>query len=226
MIETGMYFDNIHSFYDLNLILSGLEIPPAKPKTSYIDVLGADGSIDLTEAIGEVKYYDRDCKFIFTMNPSGDLSESAWEEKKTEVSNLLAGKAFKITLDKDDDFYYKGRCTVDEFLSDKRIRQIVVTAKVNPYKYKQTETYITYELNSTARTIIINNARKTVSPIIECTNDNTTVKFGDTTYFLNAGRHLPTMETTLLDIRFTMGSNQLEISGTGKITFIFQEGEL
>ena len=82
MIETGISFGGIHSFYDLNLILSGSEIPPAKPKTTYVDIPGGDGSVDLTEANGEVKYYDRDCKFIFTMNPSDDLSDRAFEQRK------------------------------------------------------------------------------------------------------------------------------------------------
>ena len=74
MIETGILFGNIHSFYDLNLILSAVDIEPAKPKTTYVDVPGGDGSLDLTEALGEVKYYDRTHKFTLTMNPASDLS--------------------------------------------------------------------------------------------------------------------------------------------------------
>ena len=109
MIEKGVLFGNIHSFYDLNLILSAVDIPPAKPKTSYVDVPGADGDVDLTEAHGEVKYSDREITFTFTMNPAGDLSESAWTEKKTEVSNELNGRSMKITLDKDDEFYWLGK---------------------------------------------------------------------------------------------------------------------
>ena len=56
MISKGISFDNIHSFYDLNLILSGVEITPAKPKTNYVDIVGGDGSIDMTEAHGDVKF--------------------------------------------------------------------------------------------------------------------------------------------------------------------------
>lgn len=221
MIETGIYFDDIHSFYKLNLILSKVEIPPAKEKTNYVDdIPGMDGSLDMTEAHGEVKYQDRNCKFTFTMNPMDDLSEAAWEEKKTEVSNLLAGKVFKITLDKDSSYYYLGRCTVDNFLSDRRLRQIVISARVNPYKFKKSETVITYALTQAAQTVNISNSRKSVSPIIECSDNNTVIVFGDKSFTLNAGTH------KILDIRFTMGNNQLEISGAGTVTFRFQKGDL
>lgn len=218
MIETGISFDNIHSFHDLNLVLSGCEIPPASPKTNYIDIPGADGSVDLTEAHGEVRFNDRECKFTFTMKPD-DVTD--WEEKKTEIGNLLNGKKAKITLDKDSDFYYSGRCTVNSFLSDKKIRQIVVTARVSPYKLKHIETVLEYPLSKKAQTITIQNLRKTVAPYIETTNDNTTVIFGNSKFVLEkAGAYPPS------DILLVMGDNKLTISGTGTITFRFQEGAL
>lgn len=222
MIETGIHFDDIHSFYDLNLILSGSEIPPARPKTNYVDISGCDGSVDLTEANGEVKYYDRNgCKFTFAMNPADDLSEAAFEEKKTEVSNALNGRSFeRITLDKDPDFYYSGRCEVSEYLSNKRVRRIVVTAKLKPYKLKQDETVRVFAISETVQTVSITNARKAVCPSIECTNNNTVIEFGTATFNLNAGIH------KILDIRFTEGINQLKLSGTGSVTFRFQEGDL
>ena len=220
MIETGIYFGDIHSFYDLNLILSKVEIPPAKPKTTYVDIPGGNGSVDLTEAHGEVKYYDRECKFTFTMNPSDDLSESAFEAKKTEVSNVLNGTKCKITLDKDDEFYYLGRCEVSEYLSNKRLRQIVVLAKVQPYKFKQNVTELTFELSEEQKTVNIVNARKTVCPFIECSNDDAMILFGSASFALSAGTH------KVLDIQFKQGNNQLVLSGVGTVTFRWQEGEL
>lgn len=222
MIETGIQFDNIHSFFDLNLILSSVTIPPATPKTTYTDVPGRDGALDQTEAHGEVKYYDRDgCKFTFAMNPASDLSEMAWEDKKTEVSNRLNGRTFqKITLDKDPDYYYSGRCAVSEYLSDKRVRQIVVTARLNPYKCKQDETVKTYELTEDAQTVIIMNSRKSVCPFIECSDDDCKIVFGSASFVLSAGTQ------KILDIRFTEGENILELSGTGTVTFRFQEADL
>ena len=220
MIETGVLFDDIHSFYDLNLILSAVEITPASPKTTYVDIPGADGSIDLTEAHGEVKYSDRSITCTFTMNPTGDLSEAAWEEKKTEVSNRLSGKACRITLDKDPDYYWQGRCTVNSFKSNKRLRQIVVTGKIRPYKLKQHETSMTFALTETKRTVSLPNSRQSVCPVITCTDDDTEIIFNGNTFNFSAGSHKD------LNIRFTEGSNALTISGTGRVTFSYQEGDL
>lgn len=222
MIDTGINFDNIHSYYDLNLILSKVEIPPAVPKEEYIDLAGGNGSLDLTEVHGEVKYKDREgCKFIFTMNPANDLSDSAFEEKKTEVSNALNGRLFeKITLDKDPDFYYQGRCKVDQYFSDKRIRQIVVTAKVKPYKLKQNKTVSIVSLKSTAQTVNIENSRKTVVPKITCTANNTKIIFGSVEQVLNAGTH------EILDFQLKEGDNIFTVSGSGTLTFEYQEGVL
>ena len=216
----GILFNDIHSFYDLDLILSAVEIAPASPKTNYIDIPGGDGSLDLTEAFGEVKYSDRTHTFTLTMNPAGDLSETAWEEKKTEVSNRLNGLACRITLDKDPDYYWIGRCVVDSYKSDKRIRQFVVVATVRPYKYKQSETVHTFDLTDAEQTVTLQNSRKSVCPVITCTNNNTVIAFNGNTFNFSAGSR------KILDIRFTEGINQVTISGTGQVTFTYQEGDL
>lgn len=222
MIARGINFDNIHSYYDLNLVLSKVEIPPAVPKEEYIDLPGGDGSLDLTETHGEVKYKDREgCKFTFTMNPASDLSDIAFEEKKAEVSNALNGKLFeKITLDKDPDFYYQGRCKVDQYLSDKRIRQIVVSAKLKPYKLKQNKTVLSLPLTSTAQTVNVENSRKTVVPKITCTADNTKIIFGSVEKMLSAGTHEE------LDFQLKEGDNIFTVSGSGTVSFEYQEGVL
>lgn len=217
MIETGISFGKVHSYYDLNLVLSKVNIPPALPKTNYVDLPGGNGSLDLTEAHGEVKFEDRDCEFTFSVHPSETMT---FEEKKTEVSNALNGRQCDITLDKDEDFYYSGRCTVNEYLQDKRLLQIVVTAKVKPYKMKQTETVVSFDLSAEPKEVILMNRRKSVVPEITCTHDNTVVVFGGVTYSLAAGTY------KVLDIFLKEGSNELKVSGEGTIEFRYREGEL
>lgn len=134
-MANGIRFGEIHSHEDLNLILSKADLPPAAVKTVFVDNPGGDGSWDLTEANGKVNYKDRTAKFTFSVLPEDDF-----ETKKTEVSNLLNGRRFKITLDKDPDYYWDGRCSVDSYSSNKKMRQIVVGATVAPYKLKQEKT--------------------------------------------------------------------------------------
>lgn len=220
MIETGISFGDTHSFYDLDLILSAVDISPAKPKTTYVDIPGADGSIDLTEAHGDVRFSDRTHKFTLTMNPMGDLSESAWEAKKTALCNALNGRACRITLDKDPDYYWIGRLTVDSFKSSKRVRQFAISARVKPYKFKQTETVVTFNLTEAEKTVLLQNSRKPVVPVITCTDDNTVIVFKGNTFNFGKGSH------KALDIRFTEGNNEVTISGTGQVTFAYQEGDL
>lgn len=133
----GIWFGDVHSHDDLNLILSKVDLPPAAVKTVYVDNPGGDGSLDLTEANGKVNYKDRTAKFTFSVLPEDDF-----EEKKTEVSNLLNGRRFKITLDKDPDYYWDVRCSVNQYSSNKKMRQIVVGAAVAPYKLKQEKTRV------------------------------------------------------------------------------------
>ena len=217
MIESGVLFDDIHSFYNLNLILSPFTPTPATPKTNYVDVAGSDEPIDLTEALGRVFYNPRDFVFTFTINPD---SRMTFDEKVTQISNALNGKRCKITLDRDPDYYWVGRCVVNQYKQDGRIGQIVVNAKVNPYKLKQKATVRTFNLSTEEQTVTLSNGRKPVVPVFECTHDNTVVVFGDITETMSAGTH------KFMDICFTEGSNVLKLSGTGTITITYQEGEL
>lgn len=219
MNHNGVFFDDIHSYEDLNLILSAVVIPPAAAKTNYVDIPGADGEIDLTEALGEVKYYDRDgVKLTLTMNPAGDLSESAWEAKKTEISNLLNGKRFKVRLDKDPEYYWQGRLSVDEYLSDRRIRQFVVGAKFAPYKLKRKITRVVCPAGQNA-SVTLKNGRMRAIPTIT-TKAQATIVFNGNTFTFNAGTHKN------LSIILYEGEYPVTVTSTQPVEFAYQEGDL
>lgn len=219
MIETGISFGELHSFWDLDLILASAIIPPASPKESYIDIPGANGSIDMTEAHGEVKYSDRTATFTFHMKPTGDLSDAAWEAKKTEISNRLNGLRCNIALDKDPDYYWQGRCKVNEHTSTKKQRKIVVGARLAPYKLKKDVTRISANLTANPVEITLTNARKPVSPTITCTG-NTKLVFDGIEYNFSAGT------CKILDIQLKEGETTVSASGTGIVTFEYQECDL
>lgn len=221
-IETGVLFEVIgtgetfHSFHDLNLILAPFVMPPAEPKIDLLEIEGMDGSLDLTEANGEIKYKDRTPKFTFTVFPPDDLT---FEERQTVVSNALNGQRCKITLDKDSDYYWVGRVAVNEHLCDKMLRKIVITATVAPYKLLQHETVETFTLTNTPQTVILVNRRKSVVPVITVTN-SAKVIFGGVTQQLSAGTY------KVLDFQLKPGNNVFTVSGSGTITFTYQEGDL
>jgi phage-related protein len=209
----GIWFNNIHSYDDLNLVLSAVNIPPATAKTNFVDIPGGDGSLDLSAALGEVRYKDRECSFTFTVFPYDDI-----EEKKKQVSNLLNGRRCKIVLDKDPDYYWEGRCSVKSYSSNKNLHNIVVGATVGPYKLKSSQTVVTVPTGTNAARTLLN-GRKTVVPTIT-TTEASTIVFEGNTYNLNAGSH------TVLDIELKQGENQVVVTSTGDVTFAYQEGDL
>lgn len=209
----GVWFDNLHSYADLNLVLSKVEFPPATPKTNFVEVPGADGSVDQTEALGEVRYKDRKPEFTFTVFPYDDF-----EEKKRQVSNLLNGQRKKIALDKDPGYYWTGRCEIDKYATNKKIRQIVISATVAPYKLKDTVTKVTVPAG-TAVVKSLRNSRKSVVPTIVCTAD-TTIIFEGNTFKFGAGTHKN------LSIKLVEGDNPVTVTSTGSVEFIYQEGDL
>lgn len=217
MIQRGILFGDIHTFNDLNLILSGCSIPPAEPKTNFVDIPGGDGTLDLTEAHGEVKYNDRECEFSFTVNPSDGMT---YEEKKTQVSNALNGLRCNITLDIDDNYYYVGRVIVDDWQKEKKLKKITVKAIVKPYKLKQNETVVSVKLTGGEQTVSLYNSKKSVVPSIEISDDNTILTWGGTPLTLSAGSY------RILDICLVHGENQVTLSGSGTVTFTYQEGDL
>lgn len=206
----GIKFNEVHSYRDLNLVAAPFEIAPAKAKTNYLEIEGADGSLDLTEAHGEVKFSDREGSLTFYALPGDD-----WEAKKTEVSNFLNGLQCKMTLDKDPNYYYFGRFTVNDYKSDKMLRQIVIDYRLKPYKYKKNIT--TKTLPSGTHNIVCD--RMPVIPEIT-TTASTTFTFKGGSYTVGAGTN------QLLNIRFTEGNNQITISTSGSVTFKYQEGAL
>lgn len=210
----GIWFDDIHSYEDLNLILSKISIPPANPKTNYVDIPGGDGSVDLTETLGEVKFQDREASITFTVLPTDDF-----EEKKKEVSNLLNGVRFnRIIVDKDPEYYWVGRCKINEYASDKNLHKIVVGAILAPYKLKVNKTVITAPKGENV-TVVLENGRKTVVPSITNTADATVV-FNGNAYELNPGTH------TVLDIVLKLGQNPVTVTSDEIVKFTYQEGDL
>lgn len=210
----GISFNGIHSYRDLNLVMSSADIPPASPKTVFVDVPGGDGTVDLSEALGGIRFSNREASFVFTVLPTDDF-----EQKKTQISNLLNGKRVEIILDKDSGYHWTGRCAVNEYASDRRIHKITVGATLSPYKLKNEPTTVTLTATGTAQSRTLTNARMPVVPEITCTAAVTAV-FGGNTYQMNAGTH------KIPGIRLTEGENVIQVSGSGTVTIKYREGDL
>lgn len=226
MISTGVQFGDIHSYDDLDLLFAPFVIPPAVPKTNFLDIPAGDGSLDLTEALGEVRYNDREFVMEFTVNP---YSEMTFDEKIMQVSNLLNGKEFDITFDRDSDWYWQGRCIINEHLQDKMINKIIIKAIVRPYKLKHELTEYTFHISSSIRTVhtVINSGRKTIVPNIYCEMYPIYLTFDDVTYTINS------FGAKILELQLKEGENEIglqlkknDVTEYTNVYLEFKEGNL
>lgn len=214
----GTTFGGLHSHRDLHLIQQQVDVQPAQPKLNLIDVPGANGTKDLSaQPAGRVVFEDRTIEWTFALYPGDN-----WAAKQREVSNALNGRAARITLDTDPEYYYQGRLSVSKYKKDGLLRQISVSAICRPYKYKQEETVVSASLSTSWKEITLANDRLPVVPSITVTA-STTIEWDGGSYTLAAGTH------KLLAVELAEGENILRAkvaSGSGSITVEYQEGAL
>lgn len=211
----GVKFGGLHSFYEWGLILSEKEIKAPQPKTKAVDVEGADGEIDYTEAFGDVKYQNRQLTFRFS---KANIVPDGFLALFSVVQNALHGKKLQVILDDDPAHYYLGRVAINEWKSNKRIGEIVVEVDAEPYKLKVAETVITQAVTDSAE-ILLPNSRKHVVPTIT-TTAAMNITFGGYTAAVQAGTF------RLPELQLREGQNTVMVTGTGNITFRYREGSL
>lgn len=212
----GVQFGNKHTYDDWDLVLTNKSLGLPTPKTSSVEVEGADGSIDTSEVLsGEIKFNNRTLDFEFTMTTEYE----EYNELITEIANHLHGRKLKIILDEDDDYYYIGRCQINQWSSDKRIGKIVITCDCEPYKYSVRPITMTAKINGTTYVKIVGK-RMTVTPIIEVSNDMEIIVGGKSNK-LEANK-----ENEILDLFIKEGVNTLTFKGNGEAKIKYVGGDL
>ena len=128
----GVMFGNKHTYWNWGLMLrSAPKITSPAPKTHYVDIPGAHGSVDLTEALtGKVQYKNRRITLEFvTMAGRED-----WSAIYSDILAELHGQMKDIRLDDDHMHLYRGRVTVGDPERAKNVITIKITAEVEPFK--------------------------------------------------------------------------------------------
>lgn len=209
-ISDGIKFTSInssvtkHSYTDFGVILTEQNIGIPLPKIYTVDIEGMDGNLDLSESFGEVKYNNRTLKFTF----ESIEKITDWQARMKDISSFLHGQKMKISIWSDPDFYYIGRCSIDEYNSSGRLGKIVISCDCEPFKYKQNITTFSLVVGDN----IVNNSRMTV--FADLVNESE-ITINTKTY--SAGTHLRA-------IKLICGANKLISSVDATLTF--QEGEI
>lgn len=213
----GIRFGAYHSFDDLRLLLAKKEMGTPPVKENHIDLPGADSVIDQTEFFGEPKYDNVTHKFEF----SSTIPHGEFPAQHSQIKNAIHGRKLRIILDDDPAFFWWGRCKVSPFASSRNIGAVSVECTCDPYKYKINKTVVTRAIDG-AETITLTNARKRAVPDVTIVTDGTLhiVYQGVNVWDLGSGSF------TLPELELVEGENPVEVSGTGSITFTWQEGAL
>lgn len=135
-------FGDKNTWTDWHLVPSSRPvINPPKPKVQYVDIPGADGSIDLTESLaGRPVFSDREgsLDFIVLNDLNVDNYNYNWIEVYTSIMQYLHGRRMKMILEDEPNYYYEGRFDVNNWSSDQNNSTISINYHLSPYKYEVT----------------------------------------------------------------------------------------
>ena len=212
----GVSFHGFHSYRDLYLLMTGKEIGAPEVKRHTINIEGADGELDYTDYFGEPKYMNAQHRFTFeSIQPRNEqLSQFA------DIKNKIHGKKGRIILDDDPSFFYVGRCSVSKYTNEKNIGKITVDCDCEPYKYRLEKTTVSAAVEGT-QAITLTNSRKRAVPEVAITTEGTlNIVFGGNIWDLGAGSY------TLPELELVAGDSLVTVTGTGTISFTWQEAVL
>lgn len=230
----GVLFGDKHSFRDFGLYpKSKMVVNPPDVREVYVEVAGADGDLDITEALtGRANYESREGKFEFTV-----MDRARWDAIYSGLMNTLHGRKMRVVLDEDPHHYYYGRVKVDSFKTNKHTATITIEGYFDPYKKSLIANSLDwlwdpfnfetdYAMNygdltvDGSLSVTLVGSRMPVTPNISVSS-NMTVEFNGATYQLTTGDNriagLVLDDTTEYELTFT---------GNGKVSIEYEIGSL
>lgn len=206
---------DIQSTYGFFLKWKTLTAPVVK--SNYKSIIGMQGDLDLTEALGEVFYENRELS-IGMKHP-----DNIYQADFDAIMNNYHGKNVHIAFGNDPGWYWSGRLNVQQYES--KGHDLSMTAIVFPFKMAEQQTTVTQSVSAageeSAATIQLTGSRLKVSPKLTVTSENgLTIKWGTKTATLSAGDHY-------VD-GLTIGSEGLTIKvwGVGTLQIAYRKGSL
>lgn len=206
-----------NTWYDWRLTLTSQELTPPEPKTNYIELDGAHGTLDLSEALtGEVTYADRVYKATFW------TSEGTYNDRLRvlqDIVHTVHGRKVPIILPDDPDHYLMGRVLVKSRTWDQVHAEVAIEAICDPWLYAVNETERRVEVDGAQDVVIINGGDKMLCPVITVVGE-VNITYNGVTTRLTDGHY------QITDLRLTWGANVVGVSGTGSVTFTYREASL
>lgn len=153
-------------------------------KTSYVDLAGGDGSVDLTETSGAVRYKDR-TQTLTLLVPRCTQREA--EAIRTSLAALLHGRKYTYQLGVDPGYDYRGRFAIGQLTRIEHTAETIpVTVTADPYKSAGVTT-MRFNARGGVR-VPIDNGTRSVCPTIEV-NHAAVVGYHGESWALSPGAH-------------------------------------
>lgn len=205
----GVKFNDTRYGNAPDFIMNYARVGIPEPKIKEVEVPGMNGTLDLSNSLGEIKYSTRLIDFRFT----------SLNRKKTEqLLEDVHGMQKKIILDKDADYYYTGSCKVTSILQNGNMEVIDVQAKCFPYRYKVKVTTHKETVNGAVNIVLLNERMHTIPEIT--VDSNMDIQYEGKLYKLIPGTY--SFASIVLHEKY----NKFRVTGRGIITFRYQEGAL
>lgn len=210
-------FDKYNTWYDWRLTLTSKSVTPPEPKTNYVQLDGAHGTLDLSEALtGEVAYNDRTLTAAF-MGSEGTLQDR--QKTVRQITAALHGRKVQIVEPDDPEHFFLGRVKVKTAAQYQAYIELVLEAVCEPWRYAVNETVRRVPVSGSVDAVLRNDGDKTLCPMLSV-EGKVTLTIGGGTTTLTAGTY------KIPELKLTTGANVVGLSGSGAVTFTYREALL
>lgn len=198
---------------EYGLILISKNVENATPKTIMVDIPGADGKLDITDAMGVVRYQNRkiNLKFEVIGGPVKTARVAAL------VANAYNGARVNLIFSEDPGYFYEGRVVGMTCQQKNASSELTMTVDCQPYAKTVGEFTVTI---TGSGTVFIAGSRMPTVPTITVADGSTTIMARGKSHSLEAGTY------ALHDMPVLDGLNTFEVSGTAKVTWTYRKGKL
>lgn len=221
MSVTGVTINSTDTLTTWGLImLDDLVISAPIPKTAYVDLPGADGSLDYSDAlVGHPVFEDRTITFTLFKH----MDESTRNSTRTALLASFGGQ--KVTLVTPDlaGWYWSGRMTIGE-LSGYNAGRIPISVRVSPYRLKSSVTTATETLSAnTPKTVTLASAGMPTVPTFNCTKACTLTDPNGGTHSIDANTDYTSADFLITGSGITITAQS---ASSATLTVKYQEGTL
>lgn len=216
--------------WGLKLLQVSISMP--EPKTNEEDVPGADGSLDLTEVMGPVRFGNREIQMTFDVM----ASPKRWYTLSSEIAGYLHGKRLRVVLDEDPGYFYMGRLSMEPAKKDYFANQLTINGNAESFKYELYSSLERWKWNDlnfftgtirNYRDLIVSGSRlmrilgmdQEIVPTIQASADMQ-VEWMGIRYPLKAGKN------KIYEISIPKGENHLTFYGNGTVSIDYRGGVL